>query len=65
MPTGSTIGPIVAGGVGIKTVDLGAPQLAMHSAREFCGVLDTYYMHNLMVEFLNHFDDVKGELLKN
>ena len=39
-PCGSTIGPIVSGKVGIRTVDLGLPSLSMHSSRETMGCQD-------------------------
>ncbi|BBY56478.1 M18 family aminopeptidase [Mycobacterium koreense] len=40
LPCGSTIGPMSAARSGIPTVDVGAAQLAMHSAREFMGSAD-------------------------
>ena len=40
LPCGSTIGPMTSARTGIPTVDVGAAQLAMHSAREVMGAGD-------------------------
>src|SRR5690606_9578850 len=40
LPCGSTVGPITSASTGVTTVDVGAPQLSMHSARELTGAMD-------------------------
>ncbi|KAL7161801.1 hypothetical protein ACSBR2_042301 [Camellia fascicularis] len=55
MPCGSTIGPILASGTGIRTVDIGAPQLSMHSIREMCGVDDVKHSYEHFKAFFQEF----------
>mmetsp|Transcript_11349 Transcript_11349/g.12869 ORF Transcript_11349/g.12869 Transcript_11349/m.12869 type:complete len:480 (+) Transcript_11349:213-1652(+) len=52
-PCGSTIGPIIAHNVGMRTVDIGIPQLSMHSIRETCGVNDVYTNYKLLEAFFD------------
>jgi len=58
---GSTIGPILSI-KGIRTVDIGAPQLSMHSIREMCGTDDVEHYINLMAAFYRDFDRVNSQI---
>lgn len=51
MACGSTIGPITASMLGIKTVDIGVPTLGMHSIREIAGVQDLNWLFCLLRAF--------------
>ncbi|GMI75723.1 M18 aspartyl aminopeptidase2 [Hibiscus trionum] len=58
MPCGSTIGPILASGVGIRTVDVGAPQLSMHSIREMCAIDDVKHSYQHFKAFFQEFSQL-------
>lgn len=53
LPCGSTIGPLASARTGIPTVDVGAAQLAMHSARELMGAQDVAAYSSAMQAFLS------------
>ncbi len=54
MGCGSTIGPVVASEVGVKTIDVGSPTFAMHSIRELAGASDGWYLYKAAVEFFTY-----------
>lgn len=49
---GSTIGPITAARLGVRTVDVGSPMLSMHSCREMAGAADVEPMVRVLTGFL-------------
>lgn len=53
LPCGSTIGPMTSARTGIPTVDVGAAQLAMHSARELMGADDVAAYSAALQAFLS------------
>ncbi|PON70672.1 Peptidase M [Trema orientale] len=62
MGCGSTIGPILASGVGIRTVDCGIAQLSMHSVREICGKEDIDYAYQHFKAFYQTFSNIDRKL---
>lgn len=62
---GSTLGNIAMSQVSMNSVDIGLPQLAMHSSYETAGIKDTYYMISVMEEFFNsHIEETSAHELK-
>lgn len=53
MACGSTVGPIMAGGIGVPTIDIGLPTFGMHSIRELAGSEDAYGLSKVLARFIN------------
>lgn len=53
MAGGSTLGNIAMAQISMNTIDIGIPQLAMHSSYETAGVKDGYYMIQAVKEFFD------------
>ncbi|KAJ3341458.1 hypothetical protein HDU93_004859 [Gonapodya sp. JEL0774] len=61
-PCGSTIGPLLSAKLGLRTVDIGNPQLSMHSIREMGGVEDLIYSVSLVAEYFGTWEDLDGDV---
>ena len=58
LPGGSTLGNISTAHLSVPTVDIGLPQLAMHSCYETAGAEDTLSLIKLMQElYSSHFEE--------
>ncbi|KAL2155905.1 hypothetical protein VTH82DRAFT_647 [Thermothelomyces myriococcoides] len=62
-PCGSTIGPMLSAKLGVRTLDLGNPQLSMHSIRETGGSADVESAIRLFESFLGHYGELERKIL--
>jgi aspartyl aminopeptidase len=60
---GSTIGPMLSAAMGARTLDLGNPQLSMHSIRETGGAHDVEHAVNLFESFFEHFEELEKKII--
>ena len=60
---GSTIGPMLSAHLGARTLDLGNPQLAMHSIRETAGTTDVHHAIRLFTSFFQHYSSLEKIIL--
>jgi len=60
---GSTIGPMLSAALGARTIDVGNPQLSMHSIRETGGAHDVEYAVNLFESFFEHFGELEKKII--
>jgi aspartyl aminopeptidase len=60
---GSTIGPMLSAALGARTIDVGNPQLAMHSIREVGGAYDAEFGVNLFDSFFEHFAELEPKIM--
>lgn len=60
---GSTIGPMLSAHLGARTLDLGNPQLSMHSIRETAGTEDVHHAIRLFSSFFRHYSSLEKKIL--
>ncbi|KAL2393175.1 Aspartyl aminopeptidase [Exophiala dermatitidis] len=60
---GSTIGPMLSAHLGARTLDIGNPQLSMHSCRETGGADDVGHAIRLFSSFFQHYSELEKTIL--
>ncbi|KIX10260.1 aspartyl aminopeptidase [Rhinocladiella mackenziei CBS 650.93] len=60
---GTTIGPMLSAHLGARTLDLGNPQLSMHSCRETGGADDVHHAIRLFSSFFQHYSALEKTIL--
>ena len=55
---GSTIGPITSANLGMRVIDVGIPQLSMHSCREMMGTKSIDDLRLLCKTFFEQFSEI-------
>ncbi|KAI1766044.1 peptidase [Hypoxylon sp. FL1150] len=61
-PCGSTIGPMLSAKLGVRTLDLGNPQLSMHSIRETGGTYDVEHAIKLFAAYFSSYSDLEARI---
>jgi len=59
---GSTIGPMLSAALGTRTIDVGNPQLSMHSIRETGGAYDVEHAIRLFESFYTHYAELEKKI---
>ena len=53
---------MLSSNMGVRTLDLGNAQLAMHSIRETSGTYDVEHAINLFESFFEHYGELEGKI---
>lgn len=61
-PSGGTIGPMLSKATGIRAIDIGIPQLAMHSIRATIGSNDPALGIKFFEGFFREFESVESTI---
>lgn len=60
---GGTVGPMLSSAMGVRAIDVGLPQLSMHSIRAATGVKDPGLGVQIFTGFYQYFEEVDKEFV--